>query len=105
MYKESPYSFLTFLVAFTFVWVILYTTEPEFIKVSSEVSKTLCGWYAFTISIIIVLVCWVFFYVLRWREVRAGLGSALDFGSPSSPPRSGSVRSGKLTRLERAMRP
>lgn len=71
MHKESPYSFWTFVVLFTFIWIILFTTEPAFVKgPDGDLSKVLCGWYAFTIAIVIVLVFWFVFYVIRWRDVR-----------------------------------
>lgn len=70
---HSPYTFWSFILIFSFVWIMLYVSEPGFVKVDGIVSKKLCGWYAFTVAIVIALILWVVFYVLRWRQVKAAL--------------------------------
>ena len=107
MHKDSPYSFWTFIVLFTFSWIILYTTEPEFVKGSSVqgASKVLCGWYAFVFSMSIVVIFWFVFYAIRWRDMRVSL-SVFDM-SKSASSGSGSGRSkamrSQLEKLEEAL--
>jgi hypothetical protein len=57
--RVSP--LFTFMLLFTFIWLVLFVFEPKFVKGEDEiiVSKTNCAWYSFVITFAIVFICWI----------------------------------------------
>lgn len=78
---DLSHAFWNFLILFTFAWVILYTTEPAWVKRDNVVSKSLCAWYALAISILIVLILLIIYgimFMVRKRKVTEKADSFLE---------------------------
>ena len=82
--KFGSHSLLAFFLLFAFIWIILFTAEPEFVKVDGMLSKMLCAWYSFTIAIIVALIVWIVSYSYAYMRTRRELGIVTDlFGYTS----------------------
>ena len=70
-------SLWNFLIVFTFTWISIYTVEPEWTKTNGEFSKKKAAWYAFAISILVVLVLWLVFWVINWADTRSQIDEVM----------------------------
>lgn len=80
----GSHSLLAFFLLFAFIWIMLFTVEPEFVKVDGIISKMLCAWYSFAIAIVVALLVWVVSFGVAYMRTRKELGLAKDlFGFTS----------------------
>lgn len=78
---DMSHAFWNFLILFTFAWVVLYISEPNWVKREGLVSKSLCAWYALAIAILIVLVILVIYgimFMVHKRKVTQKADSFLE---------------------------
>lgn len=61
-----------FLILFTFIWILLYVTNPEWVRSGEEpdFDKYKASWYAFAIAILTAIVLWLLYWVFLWFNTR-----------------------------------
>lgn len=67
---DLNHCFWMFLLLVSFIWVLVFSTEPHWVKTNGELSKMLCLWYAFVIAILIVLFLLVVYLIIRLVQQR-----------------------------------
>lgn len=70
--------FWNFLILFSFIWIMLFTLEPDIVKTDLVFSKMKCSWFAFAIAIFIVLILWLVFYIIRWSQTRSEINRMIQ---------------------------
>ena len=68
----------TFLILFSFTWILLFIRQPEFVKSEDTFSNTKAAWYSFGIAILIALLLWLLHFIVNWRQTRRDINLIMD---------------------------
>jgi ABC-type Fe3+ transport system permease subunit len=78
-----------FLILFTFIWVVLYISNPEWARNENdnEFDKYKAAWYAFAIAILTALGLWLLFWLFAWVNARRQPTETTSSGQKTVDPK------------------